>query len=127
MNEEDYKVITMVTITPERVADVLRCALEGGSTYWCKDFKPHSYPEGCLLGHEAIARGEPFNVGLFYGDDYGMTYKLIVNSRERIAEALQDMQSRYRRHFEDVVNENEDANTGDILFQLLCFGEVVYG
>jgi hypothetical protein len=34
---------------------------------------------------------------------------------------------RYSHHYADVLNENDDADTGDVFLQLCLFGEVVYG
>ena len=32
-----------------------------------------------------------------------------------------------KKHMNDIINENEDANTGDILVQLAVMGSVVFG
>jgi hypothetical protein len=37
------------------------------------------------------------------------------------------MAADYPRHFADLVNENDDADTGDAFVQCCVFGEVIYG
>lgn len=119
---EGYTVRTETSVPLDRVADLLCCALEGGSTYWCERFKPERYPEGTNWGHEAAAHGVPFMIE--HGDDGVLR---VINSRANITNALQLMADHQPRHWQDFINENEDADTGDVFFQLLCFGEVVYG
>jgi len=118
----NHTITTTVIVTTERVADLLCCALEGGSTYWCEAFRPASYPEGAEYGHEAVAQGVPFKVK---PDDEA--WLEIDNSPERITATLQRLATELPRHWEDFAQENEDAITGDLFFQLLVFGEIVYG
>lgn len=118
----DHTVNMLIVVTTERVADLLCCALEGGSTYWCEAFKPDHYPEGTDYGHEAVAHGAPFKVK---PDDE--KWIRVPNSPERLVAALQIMADKYPGHWHDFVQENEDAITGDVFFQLLVFGEVIYG
>ena len=37
------------------------------------------------------------------------------------------MKKEYPSHYADLVEENDDAETGDIWLQLAVFGEVIYG
>ena len=120
---EGYTLTVPTTIPLERVADMLCCALEGGSTYWCYSFKPESYPKGTTYGHEAVAHGVPF---VIEHEDDGPPLA-IANSRGRITGTLQLMADKYPSHWADLIGERDDADTGDVFFQLLCFGEVIYG
>jgi hypothetical protein len=117
-----YAITTKIEIPASRVGDLVCCALEGGSTYWCEDFNPKEYPEGCEWGHEAVAHGVPFDIWL--EDEPRMRIK---NSPARIAATLQLMAEKFPYAWQDFINENEDSSTGDLFFQLLCFGEEVYG
>jgi len=45
---------------------------------------------------------------------------------EAIAQGLEVMASKYPRHFADLVNENTDAITADVLLQCCLFGELIY-
>ena len=120
-----YCVTMQTTVPVGRVGDLLCCALEGGSTYWCDGFKPERYPKVVQWGHEAVAHGVPFIITT--DDEPDGPPLAIANSPERIAGALQLMADQYPKHWAEFINENEDAITGDVFFQLLCFGEVIYG
>lgn len=120
----DHIVKTEFAVTRTRVEDLLCSALEGGSTYWCFMFRPKSYPDDCRYGHEAVARGASFKV---LADDDEDGWVRVNNSPELITETLQLMADKYPRHWQNFINENDDAETGDVFFQLLCFKEVVYG
>ena len=118
----NFTVTTKTEIPVDRVADLVCCALEGGSNYWCAEFAPDGYPEGTQYGHEAVAHGAPFTIR----DDFGVSPRRVKNSPEIIAAALQLMADKFPKAWADFINENEDAITGDLFFQLLCFGEEVY-
>jgi hypothetical protein len=45
---------------------------------------------------------------------------------EAIARGLAAMAGKYPRHFADLVNENTDAITADVLLQCCLFGELIY-
>lgn len=116
-----FTITTKVDVPVSRVADLVCCALEGGSTYWCEDFQP-AYPPGVEWGHEAVAHGAPFSVKP--DDDDAV---LVSSGPKHIQRTLQLMADKHPFHWEEFMHENEDANTGDVFFQLLVFGEVVYG
>lgn len=120
---KDYEVKTTVHVDRERVADLVCGALEGGSNYWCDKFEPDSYPEGCEWGHEAVGCGAGFRI---YYEDFEECTRVPPGS-EPIEKALQLMAEEFPRHFGDFMGETDDAETSDVFFQLLCFGEVVYG
>lgn len=111
-----------IKVPVERVAYTLCAALEGGSNYWIEGQTTNfdNMPAGVEWAHEAIAHGAQFIFKIFEEDDYQKPEKTV-------AEALVLMATDHATHFKDMINENEDAETGDILFQLICFGEIVYG
>lgn len=118
--EKDAQVAAVIPVPIERVAYTLCAALEGGSTYWAEGVKVSDY-RGCEWAHEAIACGASFKV-LHDGE-----VTAVENSLIRIGLTMTILAEKHMEHFSDVIRENEDAETGDIFFQLLCFGEVVYG
>lgn len=108
-----------IRIPRQEIAYLICNALEGGSCYWADRVEIDYWPKGAKYAHEAIASGmTTFTV---YHDDEE------TEVPARIPMALKQMAKEYPRHWEDFINENADADTGDIFFQLLCFGEVVYG
>jgi hypothetical protein len=117
-----YEIKTTVNVSDERVSDMFTNAVEGGSNYWCAKIRPitsidkRSYDQYMLDGF--IAWEEESS------DDKGPQRVVTEND---IKEALQIMADKYPRHFNDMINENDDADTGDVLLQLCCFKTLVYG
>jgi hypothetical protein len=70
------------------------------------------YPlnEGCSLG---IVSTEPASD----------VFRLDLKSIRR---GLEDLATKYPRHFADLVNEDNDAITADVLLQCCLFGELIY-
>ena len=46
---------------------------------------------------------------------------------DNVRRGLELMRDEYPRHFADLVEEQDDAITGDVWLQLAVFGEVIYG
>jgi hypothetical protein len=120
-----------VQITDERMADLLCNALEGGSNYWYVIVSRHEPPaytfhtmEGETFPHIDI----PMNDGgwlMIASDDEPKDAKKL--DKDAMRHGLHLMAVKYPHHFADVINENDDAITGDVFLQLSLFGEVVYG
>lgn len=129
MNKYDpeRKLIVRVPASVERgrVADMLVSALEGGSTYWLSAIKLRDgdeWPEGCEYMSDCIASG--LVRWVFYTDDDPIDTRYPENS---VPMALQLLAEQFPRHWLDFFLTNDDADTADIFFQLMCFGEVIYG
>lgn len=128
----------------ERVSDLLCSALEGGANYWymitdkkapeawevdsARNFstmKPeqhflHDYPLN-KGGSLTITDKEEYNPE---NDTYGKKYILDLNTIKR---GLEAMAEKYPGHFADFMQENDDADTGDVFLQCCLFGEIIYG
>ena len=60
-------------------------------------------------------------------DDEG-TFRAIKTIRKPdLVNGLAIMAEKYPRHFADLLNENDDADTHDVFMQCVVLGEVVYG
>lgn len=60
-------------------------------------------------------------------DDEG-TFKGVKKiGAKDIQKGLQLMATGHTRHFNDLMQENDDAMTHDVLWQLIVLGEVIYG
>jgi len=117
---ESITITAPVEVPIERIADTLCCALEGGSNYWIEAQVTQFTDLEVEWAHEAMAHGAKFAIKLFEEDEY-------QNPKLDITAALTLMATDHPADFKNMINENEDAETGDILFQLICFGEIVYG
>lgn len=124
-----------------RIADLLVCALEGGSNYWytIEEFiKPtgkieHVYGEGEVFRHIDY----PLNEGgaivvsdrkqcVGTGLDREVMTKVHVDW-VRIQQGLKIMSEKYPQHYANWLSEQDDAETGDVFLQCCVFGELVYG
>jgi len=119
-------------VTASRLADVLCCALEGGSNYWYLILKFEKPPkiDDEIAGEWADFRhiAYPLSAGgaLVICDRDDPDEKPFRLTREALFKGAQIMAEKYPRHFADMVAEEEDADTGDCLLQCALFGEEIY-
>jgi hypothetical protein len=105
----------MIEIPPKRVLDTVINGLE--TTYWC-GVEGYDYRRV----EKWFEEGGTFDVYDAYEDD--KPYQL---TKENVQSGLQLMGEKYPSHLSDLVEEQDDAITADILLQLALFGELVYG
>lgn len=145
-------VTVTVQIPERRIRDLLCAGFEGGVGYWCcidearhpegtshKDFcegGKYSEPDGSSYFHWSqtvpMMKGGMLLLSDATGDDDHLNKKgerLLrwTLNRSKVEQGLQRMAKKYPRHFGDFMNENEDADTGDVFIQCCVFGDVVYG
>ncbi len=133
-----FTVTTKVQLTDERIADVLVSAFEGGINYWAEivsvnkpaDAIPHATERGWLMvgdeGYPSYIASPIIGGSVMLRDaDDGANDHLL--NRVMLENGLNIMAAEYPNHFADILNENDDAGTADVLVQLALFGEVVYG
>lgn len=115
----------------ERLSGLLSCALEGGSNYWYKivgsgagkaDFQ--YYPDKRFSHIDNPLSTYGF---LNIADREDETQAGHVLNLETIHRGLSLMAEKYPSHFQDFINDNDDAETGDVFLQLCLFGEIIYG
>ena len=53
-----------------------------------------------------------------------ITYHLNL---EELAGGMVKFANQYQKHFQDFINENSDAITGDVFLQCCLFGKIIYG
>lgn len=124
-----YELSVPVSIGQDRLADLLCSALEGGSNYWYQivDYQKPESIDFRILGGEVIRHIDyPMNKGGAIYIDAGARYRLTLDL-ETLEKGLYEFAKKYPRHFKNFVNEEDDAETGDVFLQTCLFGEVVYG
>ena len=129
-----------VQFSEDRIADLLCCAMEGGIGYWgciIEYIKPkpdkmwkgsgswgeHVYPHihfPMSEGGAVILRDAEEDPD----DESAETWRL---DREALQRGLVIMSEQYPRHFANFVQENEDAETGDVFVQCAVMGKLVFG
>jgi len=133
----------------QRLQDLLITALEGGSNYWyCNaDYEfPAEHVEAVNEAAGGVFRGywAPFFDGCltlqvkhedelprwdgkeFQKVEAGNGMEWVIKKADLIR-GLETMGKDYPRHMSDFLRENEDAITGDVFLQCVCFGETIYG
>ena len=132
------------TIDYADITPVIVGAFEGGSNYWM--YQGRDFP-AIKWGRElkALHQDSPWShldLGACYSDVMAWAakneqhFKVTVRDDEGeghnitprlIERGVQVMQDKYPRHFEDMIRENDDATTSDVLLQCILFEDVVYG
>lgn len=122
-------------VSRERISDLLCCAFEGGSNYWYEIrsyVKPTSFTfymdnEFSIFRHLDYPLNEGGEVHICDKNDdadevFTLSLTTIQNGIRLMSEDV-----RYRSHWQDFLDGNEDADTGDVFLQLCLYGEVVFG
>lgn len=121
-------------VSLERISSLLCSAFEGGSNYWYqidKFIKPETMSfrtdEGQIFRHldYPLNEGGALIISDIEGDLNEPPWKRL--DLEAIKKGLQIMAEKYPRHMGDFLNENDDADTGDVFLQCCLFGEAIYG
>lgn len=125
------RIKTEVEVSESRIADLLCAAMEGGTGYWAQ-----------IVGYrepKEVWRVEGWDTEVYKHIHWPMSeggamiiadedkrYKV---TRDGLFAGLRKMATdpRYRDHFHNFMDENEDATMGDVFLQLAVLGEVVYG
>lgn len=129
-------------VTYSDVASLLCSAFEGGSNYWAmisKVNKPKLEDKHIFVNKDGTA-DDIFNSGWTYATPFSKGGSIIfvdveeqdafepaTLNLESIQRGLDVMADKYERHFSDFLNENGDADTGDVFLQCCLFGDVIFG
>lgn len=110
-------------IPVQRLTDLICVALEGGSNYWYRIEKREMLE---LPYWEALKVCGRILISNHYvqNEDKKRSEWLDLYGMEQ---GLKTMQEKYPRHFNDFIEHNDDAVTGDVFLQCCLFGEVLYG
>ena len=135
MNFKIQRTVT-TTITLEQVDDLLTCAFEGGSNYWYT-IKRTIEPTEILYKTDIFEDGKSYLTPALNPGG-----ALVIIDREEdeedAKEYILDLKSiengliimsedQYSFHMNNLLTENEDAETGDVFLQLCLFGKIVFG
>lgn len=121
-------------ITWEKIRFLLCTALEGGSNYWyvIDEFVKPEVGDVPWPGETQSFRHLDYPVrkggALVIRDkEQGFDGQIRSVDRETLVAGLKVMAKKYLRHFTDFIEEDDDATTGDVFLQCVCFGEAIYG
>jgi hypothetical protein len=127
-----YTVTTKVNITRDQLTDLLCCGLEGGINYWATyraGYNPS--PEGIEHHSKGVYGGMPiYAVG---HPEYSLIIRDIEETKEhtltlkKLRLGIAVMASKFPDHFMYFLQDNCDAETGDVFVQCCVFGDIIYG
>ena len=111
------KVNIEVEIKDEQIDYWLCCAFEGGSNYWCNGIKvkDNDY-KGTEYASECVSKG-----GIIIVEGKEINKQTILNALVWLSK------NKYKKCVDRLINGGYDACDCDALFQVACFGEVIYG
>ena len=141
MKQSERKLTVSTQVPIERVADTLIGAFEGGSNYWMGSVKWGTYFEDAHrkspFKDEAI--GSVYSNVLAWAWEQHLHFQIKVIADEEadyqegainprsIQRGVQLMARDYPRHYEDMISEQDDATTSDVLLQCIIYNDVVFG
>lgn len=132
--ENTLNVEVKLAVPISRVQDLLCCGMEGGIGYWATIV---GYKEPKSIVHrtddEQIYKhlDYPVNEGgavIIEDEEGGKTYELDLEKIQNGLRAMAGLKpGEGAGHFTNFIEQNEDAETGDVFVQCCLFGEIVYG
>lgn len=138
-----FSVIVKREIPRKRVQDLLVGLFENNYSPWLlaiqgrnfapgltlRDFKKGGKmtdPEDYYTSSQIIPVTEGCGLVLRVDNPNGESSILFTLDIAAIQKGLQIMADQYPRHFQDILDENDDANTSDIFGQCICYGEEIF-
>tara|TARA_R110002012_G_scaffold152869_1_gene312793 strand:+ start:898 stop:1314 length:417 start_codon:yes stop_codon:yes gene_type:complete len=134
MRKEEREEVTInytVPITDEMIEHILSSAFEGGSTYWADNVSCEDREDMLKVGgwkHEYLTKTKKKDAVMYIHD--GETEEKHAITKKSIVEALQKMDNpKYKctKALKRILDEKDDSGDADLVLQMACFNEVVYG
>lgn len=126
------------TTNHENLVNLLSVATYGN--YWpvikaFKSDKDKGLFDDCECREDKWAKALMQGKGVVVYDNYEMDSELNEDelptkyhlTMENVQKGLELMRDEYPRHYADLMEEEDDAITGDVWLQLAVFGELIYG
>jgi len=119
---------TTVSITKQQITDMIINARECGySSNWLSSATTHD-ADGKRIAFNCIDEAASIVFVEREGGEGPHSIPLTdLRPDSRIGRGLQIMADEYSRHFVDLMNGSDDAETADVFLQCVCLGEVAYG
>lgn len=124
------------TLPIDRIIDTL-CNATYSSAYWCNEItwnhEPLDTPEYRQRMADAAEHGWDGKgwTAFFHGKNSGTVTVTDDEGEEHtvtLAEARANIQAKFTgRHLTDLLNEDDDGDTADVLLQIMVLGSHVYG
>tara|TARA_R100001594_G_C3893597_1_gene229051 strand:- start:60 stop:449 length:390 start_codon:yes stop_codon:yes gene_type:complete len=117
-------------ISDDLIESLLCCAFEGGITYWANNVSCSDKEDMKKVGgwkHEYLTKTKKKDAVMYIHDTGGEKNKI---TKKSIIDALQKMDYKENgctKALKRILSGSYDADDADLVVQMACFGEVVYG
>lgn len=109
-----------IKVTEQNLWYQVCAAIEGGSNAWA-EINVHKHQAGWANYFTATFKVIEENSGEAI---HGQSYTLSI---PKLMQGLAVLAAKYPHHFCDILKEDGDSTTGDVLVQCALFGDIVYG
>ncbi|TYO65440.1 hypothetical protein FXV83_16020 [Bradyrhizobium hipponense] len=114
-----------IQLTAQHVADQIIAAFEGGSNYWIEEVTPKK-------GRELAKERPWYACPNVWSGDFLIEIKVQEDKAYELTPAsiktgLDYLSKQAASRIAEIVEENGDAETGDVFLQACLFGDIVYG
>jgi hypothetical protein len=119
---KNTKVLVEVELNEGMIHNNLVSAIEGGSNYWAEISVGKHEPgwANYFTATFLVIEESDETKGALHGKKYRL-------NRDKIRSGLKVLATKYPHHFYDILKEDGDTTTGDVLVQCALFGDIVYG
>ena len=119
-----------VPISDEMIEDILCTAFEGGSTYWANNVSFHNKEDGKKVGgwkHKYLTTTKLKDAKLIMHTIEGGQVAFSKKSIIKGLQMMDDPENGCTKALKRLLFGDWDADDADIVLQMACFKEVVYG
>lgn len=117
-----YKTISVRVHVPIKDIENILYSAAQGCNYWCSNSDELGYEHNV----KKITEEEKDYILFDAEADEGTQKKFFLNMK-RIKRALTVIAKKYPHHFNDIIDDNADMITADVLVQCALFGDIIYG
>ena len=119
-----------VRISNQKIKDMITTAVEGGSNYWAIFKFPDDWKEKFGSKEEIPFKRGDIGIYDIETDEFlGYLNHVSIQTGLQLMADCKDMKGKDipARHFKNLAQDSEDAETADVFLQLVVMGEIVYG
>lgn len=128
---QDYiEVRATVRIPNQKIQDLIVTALEGACRYWASFIFPENWKDKYESREEIPLKNGNIEVRDVETDELlGYLNRASIKVGLQLMANCKDLKGKEvpARHFKNLAQDNEDAETADVFMQLAVMGEIVYG
>lgn len=117
--------IIPITVSYDRVSDLLCSAFEGGSNHWIGEISVSEFPPEAdfQYSQDVPLRGGELKIKVYDGDEFVFNLKTIEKGLNVFFNLKEGEGGHHAPNF---MKCQDDAETGDVFLQCCLFGEIMF-